>query len=212
VPQENAAAVPLARGGKLVWLKPGLLIGALFPLIVLGARALRRDLGADPIAIALNQLGLLALIFLIASLMATPIRIVFSVNWPIRIRRQLGLLAFFYASLHVLLYAVVDQGLALTAIVEDVTERKFITAGFAAFVLLIPLAITSTAGMLKAMGAARWKQLHRLAYLAGVLAVLHFVWRVKRDLSEPLSYALVLALLFSVRWLPRPNKRSAGDG
>jgi sulfoxide reductase heme-binding subunit YedZ len=184
--------------GKQPWLKPGVLLGGLVPLALLCARAARGTLGADPIAVALNQLGLLALIFLVASLCATPLKLAFELTWPIRIRRMLGLFAFFYASLHFLLYALIDQGLALPAIVEDVQERAFITVGFAAFVLLIPLAITSTAAMTKRLGARRWKLLHRLAYVAAILAVIHFVWRVKVDLTQPVAYALVLAgLLFA---------------
>jgi sulfoxide reductase heme-binding subunit YedZ len=129
------------------------------------------------------------------------------VTWPIRIRRLLGLFAFFYASLHVLLYAVIDQGLSLRAILEDVTKRKFITAGFAAFLLLCPLAVTSTSGMLKRLGARRWRRLHQLVYLAGLLAALHFLWRVKRDLTEPLAYALVLLGLLVIRLPTRARVR-----
>ena len=187
--------------GKLPWLKPGLLIGGLVPLGLLVWRAAHGGLGADPVAIALNQLGLLALIFLWASLAATPLKIAFAWTWPIRLRRMLGLFAFFYASLHFLLYAVVDQGLSLAAITEDVAERRFITVGFCAFLLLVPLALTSTSAMVKRLGAARWKRLHRLAYLAGVLATVHFVWRVKRDLSQPAAYAILLAVLLAMRLL-----------
>jgi sulfoxide reductase heme-binding subunit YedZ len=195
------------RSTKLPWLKPGIWIGALTPLALLIARASAGTLGADPIAIALNQLGLLALIFLLASLAATPLKLRYGILWPIRIRRLLGLFAFFYASLHVLLYAVIDQGLSLGAILKDITERKFITVGFTAFLLLIPLAITSTSGMLKRLGARRWKRLHQLVYLAGLLASLHFIWRVKRDLTEPLSYALVLVGLLLVRAFARNKTR-----
>jgi methionine sulfoxide reductase heme-binding subunit len=181
------------------WLSRGVLLGALAPLALLIANAARGTLGADPVAIALNQLGLLALIFLLASLTMTPLRIAFGVSWPGRIRRLLGLLAFFHASLHVLLYVVVDQQLGLRAILEDIAERPFITAGFAAFVLLIPLAATSTAAMVRRLGGPRWRRLHRLAYLAAILAVMHFVWRVKSDLTQPFAYAAVLGLLFAIR-------------
>ena len=116
-----------------------------------------------------------------------------------RIRRMLGLLAFFYAALHVTTYAVLDQGLDWHAIVDDILKRKFIFFGFSAFVLLIPLAATSTNSALSRLGYVRWKQLHRLAYLAPALAVLHFIWRVKLDIREPLSYGLVLAALLSAR-------------
>jgi sulfoxide reductase heme-binding subunit YedZ len=181
------------------WLKPGVLVGALVPLGVLGQSIVRGTLGADPIAIVLNKLGLLALILLVASLAATPVRIVFGVNWPLRIRKLLGLLAFFYAALHFLVYVVIDQGLAFAAIARDVLDRKFITVGFAAFCLLVPLAVTSTSKMLKRLGAKRWGRLHSLVYLASTLACVHFVWRVKKDLSQPLMYAGVLVLLFAVR-------------
>jgi len=206
------AARPRARifSGKQPWLKPGVLIGGLVPLALLCLRAARGTLGADPIALALNQLGLLALIFLMASLAATPLKLVFELTWPIRIRRMLGLFAFFYASLHFLLYALIDQGLALDAIGEDLRERGFIAVGFAAFLLLIPLAVTSTAAMTKRLGARRWKLLHRLAYLAGMLAVIHFVWRVKRDFTQPALYALVLAVLLLTRITRRRRARAQG--
>ncbi|HEX4353985.1 MAG TPA: protein-methionine-sulfoxide reductase heme-binding subunit MsrQ, partial [Polyangiales bacterium] len=129
-----------------------------------------------------------------------------------RIRKLLGLLAFFYASLHFLVYLVIDQGLNLGAVITDVATRKFISVGFVAFVLLIPLAITSTSRMLKRMGAIRWKRLHRLIYLSGFLACLHFVWRVKRDLSQPLVYALVLAFLLAVRLRDRKTAKRAHTG
>ena len=162
-------------GKKLVWLVPGVVAGAMLPLAVLLDRARRGTLGADPVAIAMNQLGLLALIFLLGSLAATPLRIVFNVTWPIRIRRALGLLAFFYALLHFTLYICIDQGLKLSAIVEDVTKRKFITVGAAAFVLLMPLAATSTVWAVKKMGSKRWKLLHKLVYIAAASAAVFAV-------------------------------------
>jgi methionine sulfoxide reductase heme-binding subunit len=195
------------KQARYPWLSPGVWVGALVPVLQLGFEAARGKLGADPVAISLNRLGLTALILLLASLSATPLRLVFAINWPMRLRRQLGLLAFFYASLHFLVYACVDQGLALSAIASDVAERKFISVGFAAFVLLIPLAITSTARMRKRLGGARWQRLHRLVYAAGLLACLHFVWRVKRDLSQPLMYAALLGVLLLVRVVYVNQKR-----
>ena len=124
---------------------------------------------------------------------------------------SLSVEAFFYAALHFMVYAVVDQGLDLRAILADVGERKFITAGFAALLILTPLAITSTARMRKRLGAVRWQRLHRSVYLAGALASLHFVWRVKKDLTQPLWYAAVLALLLAVRVIyrrPRSHQHS----
>lgn len=192
---------------RLPWLKPGVLIGALVPLALLIYRAGRGTLGADPIAIAMNQLGLLALIFLLASLCATPLRFLLGLSWPIRIRRLLGLLAFLYATLHFLLYVLVDQGLVLPAIVADITQRKFITVGFVAWLLLVPLALTSNNAMHKRLGPLRWQRLHRLSYVIAVLGVVHFVWRVKRDLSQPMAYGAVLGLLFLLRIVQRKTPR-----
>ena len=181
------------------WLKPGVLIGCLIPLALMLVDAARGQLGADPVAIALNRLGLLALITLVASLAATPLRLALGWAWPLRLRRMLGLFAFLYASLHVGLYLAIDQGFDLKAIARDISERKFISAGFAAFMVLVPLAATSPLRMRRILGPKRWQRLHRLVYLAGCLAVLHFVWRVKRDLTEPALYAAVLSVLLVIR-------------
>ena len=197
------------RGPPFPWLKPGVFLGALTPLAVLATRAARGTLGADPIAESLNQLGLAALIFLVASLACTPLKGIAGWTWPVRIRKELGLFAFFYALLHVSTYAVLDQSLQLRAIVTDVLKRKFIFFGFAAFVLLIPLAATSTQAALRRLGFVRWKRLHRLVYLAAALGALHFVWRVKQDLREPLLYALVLGGLLLWRALGFARARLA---
>jgi sulfoxide reductase heme-binding subunit YedZ len=181
------------------WLKPGVFAGCLIPLVVLIIEAVNKALGADPVAVALNRLGLLALITLLASLSATPLRLVFGWSWPLRLRRMLGLFAFFYASLHFIVYAGVDQGFAWSAIVADITERKFIAVGFVALLILIPLAATSPMRVRRLLGPLRWQRLHRLVYLAGILASVHFIWRVKRDMSQPLLYAGVLAVLLFVR-------------
>ncbi len=198
---------------KLGWLVPAVTTGGLLPLLVLGIRAWRKDLGANPIAEALNELGLLALVLLLLSLAATPLQIVTHWKWPIRIRKTLGLLGFSYVCLHFLLYAVVDQSFALKAIGEDIAKRPFILVGFVAFVLLIPLALTSTSKSLKSLGFARWKRLHRLVYPIGILAVVHFLLRVKKVTAEPLVYAIVLAVLFLVRIVDfiweRMQKKSA---
>jgi len=183
----------------LPWLKPGVFAGALVPLAAIIVRGAQGGLGANPIDQALNQLGLVALIFLVAALACTPLKTLFGWTWPIRLRRMLGLFAFFYALLHVLTYSGLDQGLAWAAIWKDVTKRKFIFVGFAAFVLLIPLAATSTAGAVKRLGFARWKLLHRLAYVAAALGAIHFFLRVKKDVREPLVYAAVLGALLLIR-------------
>ena len=189
----------MRRARPLPWLKPGVFVGALAPLGAILLHAWRGELGANPIAQALNQLGLVALVFLVAALACTPLKTLFGWTWPIRLRRMLGLFAFFYGLLHVSTYTVLDQVLDWHAIWNDVTKRRFIFVGFATFVLLVPLALTSTSGALKRLGYARWKRLHRLAYVAPVLGVIHFTWRVKRDVSEPIAYAAVLGVLLLVR-------------
>jgi sulfoxide reductase heme-binding subunit YedZ len=188
-----------AKNAPLPWLKPAVLTGSLVPIAAIMMRASVNALGPDPIAQALNQLGLIALVFLIAALACTPLKAIAGWTWPMRLRRMLGVLAFFYASLHVITYAILDQGLDWHAIYDDIVKRKFIFFGFSTFVLLIPLAATSTNSALRRLGYVRWKQLHRLAYLAPALAVLHFTWRVKRDIREPITYGLVLGTLLSIR-------------
>jgi len=176
-------------------------IGAvgLLPLAWLGGRALRGDLGANPIAEVLNRLGFWALFLLLASLTCTPIHVVTRWGFPLRLRKLLGLEAFLYASLHFATYLGLDQQLDFPEIWKDIVKRKFMTIGFAAFVLLIPLAVTSTKGMVKRLGFPRWKRLHRLVYVAAALGVVHFVWRVKSDLRQPLLFAFALAVLLLVR-------------
>jgi sulfoxide reductase heme-binding subunit YedZ len=192
-----------ARRGRLPWLNPGILVGASAPLLSILLRARSGALGANPIAEALNELGLMALVLLIASLACTPLRTMLGWTWPIRIRRLLGLLAFAYATLHVAVYAGLDQGLDVRAVLADVFKRKFIFVGFAAFVMMTPLAWTSTNGAVRRMGYVKWKRLHLLVYPAALCAVVHFVWRVKKDLSEPLAYAAILAALLLVRVVAR---------
>jgi sulfoxide reductase heme-binding subunit YedZ len=187
------------RNAPFPWLKPGLFVGAMAPLVSLVTRAAMGTLGADPIAECLNQLGLAALILLVASLACTPLKTITGWTWPIRIRKELGLLAFGYALLHVSAYGGLDQSFRFRAIFADVIKRKFIFFGFAAFVLLIPLAATSTHAAVRRLGFARWKRIHRLAYLAATLGASHFIWRVKKDLREPLLYAIVLTALLLVR-------------
>lgn len=190
------------------WMKPAVLTGSLVPLAAIVLRASRNELGADPIAQALNQLGLMALVFLVTALACTPLKTFLGWTWPIRLRRMLGLLAFFYALLHVVTYVALDQGLDWRAIVDDIVKRKFIFVGFATFVLLLPLTATSTTAAIRRLGYPRWKQLHRLAYLAPALAVLHFTWRVKRDIREPVTYGVVLAALLIARLINEQQARN----
>ena len=171
-------------------------------------RALEHRLGANPIAEALNRLGLTALVFLVLTLAVTPLKTLFGWTWPARLRRMLGLFAFFYASLHFLTYAGLDQRVNVHAILEDIAKRPFILVGFSAWVLLIPLAVTSTKGMVKRLGFKRWKALHRSVYLIAGLGALHFYWRVKKDTREPLAYAAVIGLLLLVRLFGALKARS----
>ncbi len=200
------------RSAPLPWLKPGVFVGSLAPLAAIVVGAMNGQLGANPTEQALNQLGLVALIFLVAALACTPLKALLGWTWPIRLRRMLGLFGFFYAALHVSTYAGLDQTFDWPAIWADVTKRKFIFVGVAAFVLLIPLAVTSTSGAVKRMGYARWKLLHRLAYIAPLLGVLHFAWRVKKDVSEPVVYALVLGMLLVVRVVANLRARRTATG
>jgi sulfoxide reductase heme-binding subunit YedZ len=179
------------------------------PLAQLAVDAARGALGANAIEAALNTTGLLALVLLVASLACTPLKLVSGWTWPIRIRKLVGLLAFTYATLHFLTYVVLDQGLKLSVLVEGVAKRPFVTVGFAAWALLVPLAVTSTNAWVRRLGFPVWQRLHRLAYVAAVLGVVHFVWRVKKDVTEPLVYGGVLALLFVIRIAEALRKRRA---
>ncbi len=190
----------LDRNQKIRWLiKPGIFLLALLPLAFLLFRAARSDLGANPIETINRFTGLWTLRFLLITLAVTPLRRIFSWNVLLRFRRMLGLFAFFYACLHFLSYAWLDQFFILPEIFKDVVKRPYITVGFACFLLLIPLAQTSTNGMVRRLGAKRWQQLHRLVYLIGIGGIVHFLWLVKSDLSEPLMYGAILSLLLGFR-------------
>jgi sulfoxide reductase heme-binding subunit YedZ len=202
-------SAPARRAEPLPWLKPGIFLGALVPLASIVARGFQGELTANPIAEVENELGLTALIFLVASLACTPARRLFGWSWPPRVRRELGLFAFFYAVLHFLVYLGPDEWLDWPTIWADIAERPFITVGFAALVLMTPLALTSSSAWVRRLGFRRWQRLHQLAYLAGILAVIHFVWRVKLDVSQPMLYAIVLGGLLGVRAVFWLHQRSA---
>lgn len=178
------------RLGKAVLFFLGLL-----PLVAL----FWRGLGANPVETLTHHTGTWGLRFLLLTLAVTPLRRLLSWNWLLRYRRMLGLFAFFYALLHFTTYLVFDQFFDPAAITRDVLNRPYITVGFLAFVLLIPLAVTSTNKMIRRLGARRWQRLHRLVYAIGLLVILHYFWLVKADLSRPLLYAVVLALLLGYR-------------
>ena len=190
-------------------LKPVVFLLCLLPFIQLAFKAYTADLGANPIETITRFTGSWALIILISSLAVTPLRRITGWNELIKFRRMLGLFAFFYAALHFATYVVLDLYFDFSAITKDVLKRPYITVGFAAFVLMIPLAVTSTAGMIRRLGR-RWQQLHSVVYAIAILGVVHFYWLVKADISRPAQYGAVLAVLLGyrlvVKWAPRRRR------
>ena len=183
---------------------------ALLPLGILLARALSGGLGTNPLETVTHETGLWTLRFLLLTLAVTPVRRLFAWNAIIRYRRTLGLFAFFYGGLHLLTYLWFDQFFAWGEIVRDVAKRPFITAGMAGFAAMVPLAATSTAGMIRRLGGRRWRALHRLAYFAAAAGAAHYWWLVKADTRSPRAYAAVLALLLLARVIPL--RRGTGRG
>jgi len=199
----------MAPGTRHRWQQAAAAALCAAPLLKLGVDAATHGLTANPIEAVLNRLGFWTLTLLCASLAATPLHDLLGLAWPVRLRRLLGLFAFAYATLHFSFYLLVDQGLALDAVGADVLKRPFITVGFAALLLLVPLALTSTDGWVRRLGFRAWKRLHRLAYAAALLGVVHFLWRVKADRQKPLLFAAVVGALLLARLLPRPARRRA---
>lgn len=186
---------------QIKWIKAAVFVACLVPLARLAVLGFGDGLGANPIEYITHSTGWWTLAFLMITLAVTPLRRLLNQPWLLRLRRMFGLYAFFYASLHFLTYIWLDQFFDVSEIVKDVIKRPFITFGFAAFVLLIPLAATSTNAMVKRLGARRWQGLHRLVYPVAALGVIHFWWLVKLDVNEPLLFALVLAGLLVARLL-----------
>jgi methionine sulfoxide reductase heme-binding subunit len=180
-------------------LKAGVFGACLIPLAVLAWNALTNNLGANPIDEITDQTGVWTLRFLLITLAVTPVRRLSGWNRLIQLRRMLGLFAFFYGSLHFLTYLWLDQFFGLEDILADVMERPFITMGFASFVLLIPLAATSTTAMIKRLGGQWWQRLHRLVYAIAIGGVVHYLWLVKADTQQPLVYGSILAALLGYR-------------
>ncbi len=180
-------------------IKGALFFACLIPLGRLVWFGLHNQLGTNPIEFITHSTGTWTLNFLLITLCITPLRQLSGWSWLIKLRRMVGLYAFFYACLHFITYIWLDQFFDVAAIIKDVIKRPFITVGFAAFILLIPLALTSTHAMLKKLGGKRWQSLHRLIYLIAILGVLHFWWLVKKDITEPLIYAVILASLLGYR-------------
>lgn len=180
------------------YLKPLAFIICLIPFGQLLYRAYANDLGVNPIDTITRFTGSWSLFILLATLAVTPLRRITGRNDLIRYRRMLGLFAFFYAALHFSTYMVLDLYFDFSAIAKDILKRPYITVGFSALVLMIPLAATSTSGMIRRLGK-RWQQLHYLVYVIAILGVIHFYWLVKSDISRPAQYGLVLILLLGIR-------------
>ncbi len=189
--------------------KPIVFVLCLLPaaLVVTDAFGITGQLGANPVEEILDRFGNWSLRLIMLTLAVTPLRRITGWNWLIRFRRMLGLFTFFYVLMHFLTWLVLDQGLLLSAIAEDLLERPFITIGFAALLLLTAMAVTSTNGMRRRMGR-NWDKLHYSVYAVGVLGVWHYWWQVKKDIAEPLVYAAILALLLGMRiWWRRARQR-----
>ncbi len=188
----------MATASRIPRVKPFVFFACLIPAVLLGWDAFTGGLGVNPIEDITHRTGDWALRFLLVTLAVTPLRRLAGWHGLIRFRRMFGLFAFFYAVLHFSTYLVFDHFFDLLLIIDDVAERKYVTAGFIGFVLMIPLAVTSTRGWIRRLGK-RWTALHRLVYASAVAGVVHFLWLVKIDIGEPLIYAVILAVLFAVR-------------
>jgi sulfoxide reductase heme-binding subunit YedZ len=180
-----------------------LFINALVPLALMLWDVYRNSVGANPLEFVTRTTGMLTLVFLVLTLAVTPVRKIIRLNWLVKFRRMLGLFAFFYGALHLLTYLSFDRYFNLKSVPADVVSRPFIAIGMTAFVLMLPLAITSTNSMVKRLGGKRWGKLHKLIYLAGVAGVLHFWMLVKSDTRLPLTFAFVLLLLLAFRVLSK---------
>ena len=198
----------MVAGHKLV--KPFIFVLALLPAALLASAGFRGTLGVNPAETLQLETGIWALRLLLITLAVTPLRRVTGWNRPIQYRRMLGLFAFFYATTHVLTYLVLDQFFAVDLILKDVAKRPFITAGAVAFVLMVPLALTSTKGWIRRLGR-RWQALHRLVYLSGIAAAVHFIWKMKIAAGEPVYYAVILTVLLGARawWWARRVRKDA---
>lgn len=196
---------PLVALKVLVW------ILCLAPIATWVYQGFHSQLGANPVDRIQNQTGLVTIRLLMLTLAITPLRRVTGWNWTIKFRRLLGLFTFFYAFIHLLVYSVADNQLDIAAIVKDVGKRPFILLGMLGFLALVPLTITSTTGWIRRLGGKNWNRLHKLIYFTGVMGVIHFWLRVKKDHSEPALYVAILVLLLGMRlifWV-RSRQRTA---
>ncbi len=195
------------------WIKIPVFLSCLLPLIFLAWSGLHQNLGANPIETITHSTGDWTLRLLVLTLLITPARKLLGMPQLIRFRRMLGLFAFFYACLHFTTYIWLDKFFDFRDMLKDVEKRRFITVGFAGFLLLWPLALTSTAGWIRRLGGKRWQALHRLVYLSAVAGVIHYYWLVKSDVRKPLQYGAMVAILLLYRggaWLYAKQSRAVG--
>ena len=192
---------------KLLLVKASIWVACLAPLARLGYKGLTDGLTANPIEFITLSTGTWTITFIMATLAVTPLRHFTGQNWLVKLRRPIGLFAFFYGCLHFLTYVWLDKFFDVQDMARDVLKRPFITAGFFAFVLMIPLAVTSTAGAIRRMGGRKWRLLHRLIYVTGASAVIHYWWKVKADARVAKIYAAVLIVLLGFRVIDRLSAR-----
>lgn len=190
-------------------LKPAVFVACLAPFLWLAYRMVWGSLGVNPVETITNETGIWTLRLLVATIAITPIRWLTKWNPIIGFRRMIGLFAFFYATVHFLIYFVLDRSLMLDGLWEDIVLRPYITVGFLAFLLMIPLAVTSTRGWIRRLGGQRWNLLHKLVYVSSLLGALHYIWKVKLDVSNPLIYAGIVVLLLGWRLVKAVGKRDA---
>jgi len=196
----------------LRFLKPVIFLACLAPLARLAWRGFHSSLGANPIEVITHSTGDWTLILILATLAITPLRRITRQYWLISLRRMIGLFAFFYGTLHFLTYIWLDKFFDLHEMFKDIAKRPFITIGFSAYLLLIPLALTSTAWSIRRLGGKNWQRLHRLIYLTGILGVIHYAWLVKADHRKPIEYGIILSILLLYRigiWA-REKRRQQG--
>ena len=189
--------------GDVGFVKLVVFVNALIPLVLLLWDLYQKRVGPNPLQFVTTTTGMLTLIFLSLTVAITPLRKIFGVNSLVKLRRMLGLFAFFYGSLHLLTYIWFDRGFKLLSIGPDVVGRPFILAGMLAFLLMVPLALTSTDKMVKRLGGKRWAQLHRLVYASAIAGVVHFWMLVKSDIRLPLTFAFILVFLLGYRLLTK---------
>jgi methionine sulfoxide reductase heme-binding subunit len=192
--------------------KPAVFLACLVPFAQLFYGAFWGDLGANPVETITNTTGIWTLRLLVITVAITPTRWLTKWNALIRFRRMLGLFAFFYGTLHFMTYFVLDHSLMFEGLWEDVVKRPYITMGFTAFVLMIPLALTSTQGWIRRLGGKRWNLLHRLVYISAVLGVIHYWWKVKLDTTYPRYWAVVVGVLLAARLWKAVERRRAAVG